>query len=139
MSVITAETALTPHLRDVLAAWRGARHEMEMLLGVATAGAVVEGMHRGAWPRRGTLPDGVAYFGRGIGYTVVLPDGGQVHLDASDGGDSFTVSDLMMFFRTSQRPGGGDPPSARALEKALKRIAADGSVRQLAPGKYLLQ
>lgn len=134
MSVITTDPNLTPRLREVLADYRLARHEMRMFLGVDSAGAVVDGMHRGAWPRRGSLPDGLRYIVHGIGYTVVMPSGGLVHLDAADGGDSLTVSELAMSFRTLD----DDPPTPEELEQALTQIAREGGLHRLGSGKYLL-
>lgn len=62
---------------------------------------IVTAVVRKERPRSGRCVNGYEYFVHGAGYTVVLPSGGQVHLDGSGEGDVFTAYDMAHFLEDS--------------------------------------
>jgi hypothetical protein len=67
-----------------------------------SAPQIVSAVLKGEMPRNGSCINGWAYYVHGIGFTVVLPSGGQVHFDGSEQGDFFTVYDISFFLETAE-------------------------------------
>jgi hypothetical protein len=79
-----------------------ARDCVEGTFGVRGAENIVAGVLRGDHHRKGTCADGSEYLVHGVGYTVVLLGGGQVHIDAGANGlDVITSFDIQFFLETA--------------------------------------
>jgi len=118
-----------------LDAYRMARSQMEHDFNAESTSTIISQVNRGEKPREGTLSNGLEYFVHGIGYTVTLPSGGQVHIDSAPEGDSFSVYDLQLFIETS----GEEPvPGISAIADTCNEKVRDGELSSISEWKYLL-
>lgn len=122
-------------VRSVLRAFDGARHAVRDTLTLGSARAVTAAVVAGEIPQEGDLADGAEYYWHGIGYTVVLAGGGQIHVDAAPSGDAdlVTVHDIHWFLESSGMPA----PSVDALDAACIRMCEEGLLDRIAEGKYM--
>jgi len=120
---------------SALDAFRMARSQMEDAFHADSTSAIISAVNRGEKPRRGKLPDGLEYFVHGIGYTVSLPSGGEIHIDSAPGGDSFSVYDIQQFVETSGEERDLD---TSAIANVCEGKARSGELTALSEWKYLL-
>ncbi len=86
---------------DALALFLQAKKDIELTFSVGSAAEIVSAVLKGRKAREGRTLSGREYFVHGIGYTVVMPSGGNVHFDSGDRGegDVFSVHDVRFFGR----------------------------------------
>jgi hypothetical protein len=126
------EQVVTPALDG----FRVGKRAMEQHFGVSSTSGIVEAVLQGGMPRQGQTGDGLEYFVHGVGYTVTLPDGGEVHIDAErSGGDCFKVYDVCQYLETSGRIETCDIEQVRAV---LAQQVAGGELRTAGQGYYVL-
>jgi hypothetical protein len=89
-------------LDQVLVSFAQARAAIKATFGVGSAPEIVAAVLHGERSRNGVCNNGWEYYVHGVGYTVVLPSGGQVHLDGSEQGDFFTAYDVSFFLETEE-------------------------------------
>ncbi|MGW0363064.1 DUF6896 domain-containing protein [Streptomyces sp. NPDC002990] len=128
-------------LQGALAHFSEARDAMRRTFSRETALEIVSAVRRGEIPRKGICINGCEYFVHGAGYTVVLPSGGQVHIDGDPEGDFFTSYDISFFFESSggARYGNSDVRDACedfADQGILQRVGVGYSL--VSPGGHLL-
>jgi hypothetical protein len=88
-------------LQGALVHFSEARDAMRCTFSRETALEIVSAVRRDEIPRKGVCVNGCEYFVHGAGYTVVLPSGGQVHIDGDPEGDFFTSYDISFLFESS--------------------------------------
>ncbi len=90
---------------DALASFAQAKRDIELTFSVGSAADIVSAVLKGRKAREGSTLSGLEYFVHGIGYTVVVPSGGQVHFDSGGHGegDVFSAYDIQLFLETSGR------------------------------------
>jgi hypothetical protein len=118
-----------------LDAYRLARSKMEGAFAASSASAIVSEVNRGERARQGKLPDGLEYFVHGIGYTVTLPAGGQVHIDSSPDGDSLSIYDIQHFMETS---GEENVPGLTAITDVCDEKVRSGELSAISEWQFLL-
>jgi proline racemase len=118
-----------------LDAYQMARSEMEDAFNTNSTTAIVSAVNRGEKARQGALSNDLEYFVHGIGYTVTLPSGGQVHIDSAPGGDSFSVYDIQQFIETS---GEGRAPDISVIANVCEEKVRNGELLAISEWKYLL-
>jgi hypothetical protein len=116
--------------------FRNAKNAIEETFEASRAPEIVSAVLSHSFPRNGTCSNGYAYTVHGIGYTVTLPDGGEVHLDGSPEGDCFTVYDLELFFETSSE---FHEMNIGEIERECSRMEGEGLLRKTRTGVYVLQ
>jgi hypothetical protein len=123
-------------IREVVHIFREARSRIEETFGRESAKDIVSAVVQGEKPREGITASGEEYFVHGVGYTVVLPNGGQVHMDSSrDGGEIFSVYDMQLFFTTSLVE---LPPSVDVITRSCEELCMEGLLVKVEGGDYLL-
>jgi hypothetical protein len=115
--------------------FRMARSQMEGAFNANSTRAIISAVHRGEKPRQGTLPDGLEYFVHGIGYTIALPSGGQIHIDSAPDGDSLSVYDIQQFIETSAEE---RAPDISAIATVCEEKVRKGELLAMSEWKYLL-
>jgi hypothetical protein len=111
----------------VLASFVQAKQDIERTFAVASAADVVSAVLKGRKAREGRTLNGLEYFVHGIGYTVVVQSGGQVHFDSGDTGhgDVFSAHDVLLFMETS---GDIQLPAVAAVKSALNDLSSEGAL-----------
>ncbi|TNM32242.1 DUF6896 domain-containing protein [Streptomyces sedi] len=120
-----------------LSAFREGRRAMARRGGVASVEGIVGAVLRGALPRAGRTGEGWEYQVHGIGYTVTLADGGDVHLDAAPGGGAcFRAFDVRQYLESASDAAA--PAGLGRLGAELRRRAGRGELTALPGGGFLL-
>jgi hypothetical protein len=101
-----------------------------------SAPQIVAAVLKGEMPRNGTCINGWDYYVHGVGFTVVLPSGGQVHFDGSAYGDFFTIHDVTFFLETSEELDEIGLPLVRAW---CETMCEQNKLRCLGDAKYSLE
>jgi hypothetical protein len=122
-------------VREVVHIFREARLRIEATFGRESAKDIVSAVVQGAKPRERFITGGEEYFVHGIGYTVVLPNGGQVHLDSSRNGDILSVYDIQQFFTTSLVEAA---PGIDEITSSCDELCMEGLLVKAEGRKYLL-
>lgn len=112
---------------DVLASFVQAKQDIERTFGLASAADLVAAVLKGRKARVGRTLDGLEYFVHGIGYTVVVPSGGQAHFDSGDHGegDVFSAYDILLFMETS---GHVPLPPVDGVKAVLNDLSSEGKL-----------
>jgi hypothetical protein len=99
--VVTDETREA--VAGALAVFAQAKQDIELTFSAGSAADIVSAVLKGRQDRQGRTLNGLEYFVHGIGYTVVVPAGGQVHVDSGDPGegDVFSAYDIRLFLESS--------------------------------------
>jgi hypothetical protein len=118
-----------------LDAYRMARSEMEGAFNTNSTTSIISAVNRGERSRQGALSNDLEYFVHGIGYTVTLPSGGQVHIDSAPDGDSFSVYDIQQYIETS---GEGRAPDISVIASVCEEKVRNGELSAISEWKYLL-
>lgn len=122
-------------MQEVIRVFSEARSKIEATFGRQSSEGIVSAVLRGEKPREGVVATGEEYFVHGIGYTVVLQNGGQVHLDSWEGGDILSIYDIQRFLVTSQ----ADPvPDIDNITSACEDMCLEGLLVKAEGRKYLL-
>jgi hypothetical protein len=100
-----------------------------------SAPEIVSAVLKGRKPRNGVCDNGWEYYVHGVGFTVVLPSGGQAHFDGSKQGDFFTAHDIAFFLETAE---GFDEISLQAIQSSCETMCERGIIRCLGDAKYSL-
>ena len=84
-----------------LASFAEAKAAIESPFDVMSAAEIVSAVLQGRMPREGRCVNGLEYFVHGVGYTIMIDSGGQVHFDGGDGGigDVFSAYDIQEFLK----------------------------------------
>jgi hypothetical protein len=120
---------------QALDAYQMARSQMEASFNLNSTRAIVSAVNRGDKPRQGRLSNGLEYSVHGIGYTVTLPSGGEIHIDSAPDGDSFSVYDIRQFIETS---GEERVPDIFEITNVFKQKVRNGELSAISERKYLL-
>ncbi|MFI2224905.1 DUF6896 domain-containing protein [Streptomyces fradiae] len=123
-----------PLLQGALAHFSEARDTMRCTFSRETALEIVSAVRRGEISRKGICVNGYEYFVHGAGYTVVLPSGGQVHIDGDPEGDFFTSYDISFFFESS----GGARYRNSDVRDACEDFADRGILQRVGAGYSLV-
>lgn len=123
-------------LDRALACFARARVAMRDSFGVNSAPEIVTVVLQGQRPRSGFCINGWEYFVHGVGYTVVLPSGGQVHFDGSAEGDFFTTYDVAFFTETDAQ---FDELDVATIRAGCEDMAERGFVCRLGGFRYSLR
>lgn len=100
-----------------------------------SASGIVAAVLQGERARNGVCDNGWEYFVHGVGYTVVVPSGGQVHFDGSVQGDFFTAYDMSFFSETVD---GADKVDVATVNVWCETMCERGSLRRVGKFKYSL-
>lgn len=120
-----------------LDSFREAKRIMDDFSGGTTATDLVKAVHENRIDRNGRTPAGHEYAVHGIGYTVTLGNGGDVHLDGSQAGeDCFKVYDVIRYLDTAEGP---DAPAVAAVVPLLEERVERGELGKLERGYYTLK
>jgi len=122
-------------LTEALNDFRKAKRAIEETFEASSAPEIVSAVLSHSLPRSGTCSNGFDYSVHGIGYTVTLPDGGEVHLDGSRQGDCFTLYDLELYFETSSR---FEEMDVEDIERECSLMTEQGVLQKIRTGVYLL-
>jgi hypothetical protein len=121
---------------DAVSKFLHARDCLEETFGVRGASKVVADVLGGERERSGSCVGGLEYLVHGIGYTVVQPDGGQLHIDAGkDDRDVITVYDIQLFLETASP---GVEVDVAEIEECCSVLAERWVLEALAPRRYAL-
>ena len=113
-----------------------ARGCLEETFGVRGAGNVVAKVLSAERERSGSCAGGFEYQVHGIGYTVLQPDGGQLHIDAGEGDrDVITVHDIQFFLETALP---GVEVDVADIEECCSALAERGVLEVVAARRYAL-
>jgi hypothetical protein len=118
-------TSLRKVVSEALVEFVRGRDSLRRAFGVADAAEIVEAVLRSGKPREGETPDGWAYFVHGIGYTVILPGGGEIHIDAGRTGDTVSVHDVLGYLESV---GESPTPEVAEIRSVLDALVAEGHV-----------
>ncbi|RMI45548.1 DUF6896 domain-containing protein [Streptomyces triticirhizae] len=130
------QAAVEREVSLALNAFRAGREAMARHFGAASAAHFLRAVLDGARPREGTTSEGLEYFVHGVGYTITLADGGEVHLDAErSGGECFKAYDICLYLETA---GHVACPDAAPVRAELRRRAQRGELVAVDHGAYLL-
>lgn len=110
---------------DALALFLQAKKDIELTFSVESAAEIVSAVLKGRKAREGRTLNGLEYFVHGIGYTVVMPSGGNVHFDSGDRGegDVFSAHDIQLFLETS---GHVPVPAIEEVKSTLSDLHSSG-------------
>ncbi|MEV7382057.1 DUF6896 domain-containing protein [Streptomyces lydicus] len=128
---MSTRSQLTEALND----FRNAKRAIEETFGASGAPEIVSAVLSHRLPRSGTCSNGFEYSVHGIGYTVTLPDGGEVHLDGSRQGDCFTPYDLELYFETSSK---FEEMDVEDIERECSLMTRKGVLHEIRTRVYLL-
>ncbi|MFG3142179.1 DUF6896 domain-containing protein [Streptomyces sp. NPDC048211] len=121
-------------LEGALAQFSEARDVMRRTFSRESALEIVSAVRRDEIPRKGVCVNGCEYFVHGAGYTVVLPSGGQVHIDGDPEGDFFTSYDISFFLESS----GGARYGNSGVRDACEDFIDQGILRRVGVGYSLV-
>jgi hypothetical protein len=122
-------------IRGVIHIFRESRSRIEATFGKESAKDIVLAVVQGEKAREGVIATGEEYFIHGVGYTVVLPNAGQVHVDSSRNGDILSVYDIQQFFTTSLME---EAPDIEKITIACEELCLEGLLAKAEGRKYLL-
>lgn len=103
---------------DALASFVQAKRDIELTFAAGSTEEIVSAVLKGRKAREGRTLGRLDYFVHGVGYTVVVPSGGQVHFDAGElgQGDVFSAYDIKVFLETS---GNASQPDVESIKQVL--------------------
>ncbi|MEU9122471.1 hypothetical protein AB0C96_21860 [Streptomyces sp. NPDC048506] len=116
--------------------FREAKKAIEETFNASSAPEIVAAVLRHDLPRDGVCANGFSYSVHGIGYTVTLPDGGQVHLDGSRDGDFFKVYGLAFYLESSSK---FEEMDISAIKHECAILVERGEIHQGRKGDYYLR
>src|SRR5690606_35580889 len=107
------------------------RSAISQTFGVTSVPDIVQSVLSGEMPRQGFCSNGWSYFVHGVGFTVVTPEEGQIHMDGSPEGDCFSIYDMALFLETAEMV---EQVDAAEVEKQCARLAELGEIIRLRSG-----
>jgi hypothetical protein len=110
---------------DALALFLQAKRDLELTFSAGSASEIVSAVLKGQKTREGHTLNGLEYFVHGIGYTVVMSSGGNIHFDSGDRGegDVFSAHDIQFFLETSGR---NPVPAIDEIKSVLNDLNSSG-------------
>jgi hypothetical protein len=122
-------------IEAALASFAEAKAAIEETFCVVGAPEIVSAVLAGSRPRQGLCAGGLEYFVHGIGYTVVFPDGGQIHIDGDASGDDvFSCYDMSFFLESSSKAS----LSAREIQDLLDELVGSDRLRRAGSKKFIV-
>lgn len=115
-------------VEHALASFEEARRVIERTFGASSASDIVAKVLRGEMPRNGLCDNGLEYMVHGVGYTVVLTSGAQVHIDSGGDSDCFTLYDLRFYLQDAET---GNAPSVADLAEVCEVLSRAGRLRRV--------
>lgn len=121
-------------VRSAVASFFLARRLVADSFGTASASELVSAVLSGVHPRRGFCSNGWEYFVHGVGYTVVMPDGAQLHIDGSNSGDVLSLYDIRFYMESLDCV----VPSIDEVRRDCDLLATAGNLMQVDEVRYAL-
>ena len=128
MSRPAARDPLILQVSRAIDCFREARAAIRETFSIVSAAEVVGRVLSHEIPRYGYCRNGLEYYVHGVGYTVILRNGAQVHIDSVGERDCFSIYDLRNFLEEDTEE---DSPSIPELERVCADLVDSGELSRV--------